>query len=153
LANDAGNRAQDALDALAYNEPDIKLFNDLLTNIVASVKLSINSEGNIDKRLLHEKYTEAFSKELREVYGVLIMNPTLEMRNACSDIITKATTELVNLCTDMRQRAIIDTCDFGHKFAKLPDHPLRDGKARCPHCLASGLDGARDELNLLQQGK
>ena len=38
---------------------------------------------------------------------------------------------------------VIDTCAFGHKFAKLSDHPKKDGKARCPHCLAIGLDVAR----------
>lgn len=35
---------------------------------------------------------------------------------------------------------VIDTCDHGHKFAKLPDHPTKDGKARCPNCMAIGLD-------------
>jgi len=35
---------------------------------------------------------------------------------------------------------LIDTCDFGHKFAKLSDHPMRDGNPRCPHCMAIGLD-------------
>ena len=38
---------------------------------------------------------------------------------------------------------VIDQCDLGHKFAKLPDHPIKDGKARCPHCLAIGLDRSR----------
>lgn len=41
--------------------------------------------------------------------------------------------------------AVIDTCDNGHKFAKLPDHPLKDGRPRCPHCMAVGLDRARTE--------
>ena len=35
---------------------------------------------------------------------------------------------------------VIDTCEMGHQFAKLPDHPRRDGAARCPHCMAEGLD-------------
>lgn len=39
--------------------------------------------------------------------------------------------------------AVIETCDHGHRYAKLPDHPRRDGKPRCPHCLAIGLDAAR----------
>lgn len=39
--------------------------------------------------------------------------------------------------------AIIETCEFGHKFAKLPDHPTKDGVARCPHCMAEGLDRIR----------
>lgn len=38
---------------------------------------------------------------------------------------------------------IIDTCDFGHTYAKLPDHPKKDGSPRCPHCLAEGLDKTR----------
>lgn len=42
---------------------------------------------------------------------------------------------------------VIDMCDQGHKFAKLPDHPMRDGKARCPHCMATGLDAAWKELD------
>lgn len=37
----------------------------------------------------------------------------------------------------------IDTCDLGHKFAKLADHPKKDGVARCPHCMATGLDSER----------
>lgn len=39
--------------------------------------------------------------------------------------------------------ALIDECDYGHMFAKLPDHPTRNGLARCPHCMAQGLDAAR----------
>ncbi len=41
--------------------------------------------------------------------------------------------------------AVIDTYDFGHVFAKLQDHPTKDGRPRCPHCLASGLDAARNQ--------
>jgi len=36
--------------------------------------------------------------------------------------------------------AAIDVCDMGHRFAKLPDHPTRDGRPRCIHCLAQGFD-------------
>lgn len=36
--------------------------------------------------------------------------------------------------------AVIDTCDQSHKFVKLPDHPMKDGKARCPYCLSIGHD-------------
>lgn len=35
---------------------------------------------------------------------------------------------------------VVDECEFRHKFAKLPDHPMKDGFARCPHCLANGCD-------------
>jgi len=38
---------------------------------------------------------------------------------------------------------VIDTCSMAHRFAKLPDHPMRDGQARCPHCLAIGFDKYR----------
>jgi hypothetical protein len=38
---------------------------------------------------------------------------------------------------------VIDECEHHHKFAKLPGHPMRDGLARCPHCMAQGLDAAR----------
>lgn len=47
-------------------------------------------------------------------------------------------------------QAVIETCDFGHKFAKLPDHPKKDGLARCPHCMASGLDAVRKEVDSLR---
>lgn len=40
-------------------------------------------------------------------------------------------------------KVIIDRCDYGHQFAKLVDHPVRDGKPRCPHCLAIGFDSQR----------
>lgn len=39
--------------------------------------------------------------------------------------------------------AIVDICEQGHKFAKLNDHPKRDGLPRCPHCMAQGLDTLR----------
>lgn len=45
---------------------------------------------------------------------------------------------------------VIDTCDLGHKFAKLPDYPMKNNKPRCPHCMAIGLDhfrGSREETN------
>lgn len=32
---------------------------------------------------------------------------------------------------------VIDTCRLGHRFAKLPDHPVwPNGLAQCPHCVA-----------------
>lgn len=39
----------------------------------------------------------------------------------------------------MTDKPIIDMCDQGHRFAKLPDHPTWDGRARCPHCMVVGL--------------
>lgn len=42
----------------------------------------------------------------------------------------------------LEEAAVIDECDFGHKFAKLPDHPMRNGLARCPRCMGEGLDAA-----------
>ena len=42
---------------------------------------------------------------------------------------------------------VIDTCSQGHRFGKLmPGHPLKDGKARCPVCMAEGLDHANAQL-------
>jgi len=38
---------------------------------------------------------------------------------------------------------VIDVCDQGHRFAKLLDHPVRDGRPRCVHCLAQGFDSLR----------
>lgn len=40
--------------------------------------------------------------------------------------------------------AVIDRCEFGHKFAKLEDHPTRNGSPRCPHCLAYRMDSLDD---------
>lgn len=45
--------------------------------------------------------------------------------------------------------AIIDTCDHGHRFAKLDDHPRNS----CVHCLRIGLARARAEVERLgEQG-
>lgn len=41
---------------------------------------------------------------------------------------------------------VIDECESSHKFAKLPDHPMKDGFPRCPHCLAIGRDLLWDQL-------
>ena len=47
---------------------------------------------------------------------------------------------------------VIETCDRGHRFGFLPDHP-RDsgGLKRCPHCLAIGLDAERARVAELEQ--
>lgn len=45
---------------------------------------------------------------------------------------------------------LIDECEHGHKFAKLVDHPKRDGMPRCPHCLAIGLDAMRAEAGSIK---
>lgn len=52
---------------------------------------------------------------------------------------------VISMLNAAPSQVVIDTCDSGHRFAKLSDHPMRDGKARCPHCLAIGLDAARSE--------
>lgn len=47
---------------------------------------------------------------------------------------------------------VIDTCDHGHMYAKLPDHPRDNaGNSRCPHCMSIGLDLARKEIAELRQ--
>lgn len=48
-----------------------------------------------------------------------------------------------------KKAPVIDTCDLGHKFAKLPDHPTKDGKSRCPICMSNGLDHARKKYDWL----
>lgn len=45
----------------------------------------------------------------------------------------------------LRELAVPELCDMGHRFMKMADHPTRDGRARCPHCLAIGFDKLRDE--------
>lgn len=42
----------------------------------------------------------------------------------------------------------IETCDYGHRFGFLPDHPRKDGLKRCPHCMAIGLDALLSERTL-----
>lgn len=45
---------------------------------------------------------------------------------------------------------VIDTCDYGHSFAALRGQPKdSNGKARCPLCLATGLDTARTNADSL----
>lgn len=49
-----------------------------------------------------------------------------------------------------RQLALcVETCDNGHVFLPMTDHPRRDNKYRCPHCLAQGFDWmkATDTVN------
>lgn len=50
-----------------------------------------------------------------------------------------------------RDAVAIETCVWGHKFAKLPDHPTKDGLTRCPHCLAQGLDEARQYIKQAEE--
>jgi hypothetical protein len=47
---------------------------------------------------------------------------------------------------ELTNKAVADTCDSGHTFVRLPDHPTRDGRPRCPHCLAIGFDNFRKEI-------
>lgn len=45
-------------------------------------------------------------------------------------------------------RPVIEMCDEGqHKFAKLPDHPIYNGRACCPYCMAKRLDELRSKEN------
>lgn len=45
----------------------------------------------------------------------------------------------------------IDECELGHKFAKLPSHPTKDGRAQCPNCMAIGLERCRQELRTFKK--
>ena len=56
------------------------------------------------------------------------------------DLLTRA---LLAECDRRREVAQREMCDLGHRFVILKDHPRRNGLARCPHCLATGLDAAR----------
>jgi hypothetical protein len=42
---------------------------------------------------------------------------------------------------------VIDTCDFGHRFAKLPGHPVNSSQLpQCPYCMSIGLKRARQTI-------
>lgn len=49
----------------------------------------------------------------------------------------------------MSDTPVIETCELGHKFAKLSGHPKKDGISLCPYCAAVGLETARAELQRL----
>ena len=49
-----------------------------------------------------------------------------------------------------REACLMGTCEMGHKFGMLADHPERDGVARCPHCMAIGLDAIRLDYERLR---
>jgi len=44
-------------------------------------------------------------------------------------------------------KPVIETCDAGHQFARLADHPKSGAGYRCPHCMSMGLDKARQQLD------
>jgi hypothetical protein len=46
---------------------------------------------------------------------------------------------------DIRLQGKVETCDSGHTFLYLDDHPRKDGLRRCPYCMAIGLDEARKQ--------
>lgn len=51
---------------------------------------------------------------------------------------------------DQQYGIVIDTCDYGHRFAVMHGHPKdSNGKARCPLCLSIGLDAARANADSL----
>jgi hypothetical protein len=50
----------------------------------------------------------------------------------------------------VEKERVIETCDRGHRFCKLADHPERDGHPRCPHCMADGLAAARQRIAELE---
>lgn len=45
----------------------------------------------------------------------------------------------------------IDECELGHRFAKLPNHPTKEGRAQCPNCLAIGLKRCRKKHKALKE--
>lgn len=75
---------------------------------------------------------------------------TLEILTLVQTEGTKISEQLSHLITAVlrdENGAVIDTCDFGHKFAKLEDHPRRvDGKAICPKCTIIFLKRSLNEL-------
>lgn len=62
----------------------------------------------------------------------------------------EANTLIQETLSVVQSPVVIDTCEQGHSFPKLHDHPKRDGMSRCPHCMAAGLDAAREEIKRLE---
>lgn len=102
----------------------------------------LKNQGDIGKNW--DIFLSSFTPEivLGGVVEILAMH-VLKLSEKVSYLENKSKEPLI----DEKEKftSVIDTCDFGHKFAKLKDHPTRDGKARCPQCLASELDGLRAE--------
>lgn len=72
------------------------------------------------------------------------------MRLSAADRLEALIAELRQLRAVEAER-LIETCEYGHKFVKLPDHPRTDMGARCPYCMSIGLDAARAERDRLRE--
>jgi hypothetical protein len=57
-------------------------------------------------------------------------------------------TEAADRIEELEKR-VLETCEHGHDFVYLADHPVADGRKRCPHCLAIGKDRQRDHIESL----
>jgi len=49
-------------------------------------------------------------------------------------------------------KPILEKCDSGHSFYKLPDHPKNSiGHSSCPYCLAIGKEVLKAEIEALKE--
>lgn len=99
---------------------------------------------------LHTAWCALNGMRSTQAEPVAVASPTMEQKIAGAHAadIKPSQAEAVYLAmlatTSETAVPVIDTCDEGgHRFAKLPNHPMRDGRPRCPHCMAVGLDRAR----------
>ena len=47
---------------------------------------------------------------------------------------------------DLQRDVLVDVCVHGHKFTRLESHPMKDGMARCPYCMAIGYDALKAQV-------
>jgi hypothetical protein len=83
-----------------------------------------------------------FLKQRNKVeYGTPSVNYTSANAAEMADFAQQVADERV------RGIGVKETCENGHDFIKLPNHPTKNGLARCPYCLSIGFD------KLLESGK
>lgn len=51
----------------------------------------------------------------------------------------------------LRSEALVKTCECGHTFLYLPDHPSHEGRACCPHCMADDIAKATVQVTKIEE--
>jgi hypothetical protein len=78
--------------------------------------------------------------------------PLCDCRRAKETTAMSEMRELRYAGTDWRSVAVLEECERGHEFVKLPDHPLNGlGRAACPYCMAARTLSITDQEGLVEK--
>lgn len=134
LIEDGGAKAQTAINSLSYVPDNIKSINDLLSSVICNLRMTVNTDYNLETRNNAIILANEFITKLINFINISINDNKIIDNINQRNRVEKAIIEFNNSISEQHSRLSTVYCKVGHEFIALPNHPKFKDILVCPYC-------------------